>query len=150
VNKREALDELISMREKMDQILSDRETALRERKGDVEEQLPSWRPDVDIFESAEQLTFHAELPGVAKEDLTVTIENHQLILKGKRNLPSLSQTAEHLQTEMRYGLFERTLRLPDNVIGDRISAHLSNGLLEIVIPKKAGSRARRITVHGDE
>jgi HSP20 family protein len=148
VNKPVRLGDLISMREEMNRILSDREAALRQSEG--QEHPSTWRPEVDIFEAVDRFIFHAELPGVAKEDFTVTIEDRQLILRGERRLPTFSQDIEHLQAELPYGPFKRTLHLPDNVLGEQISAHLSNGLLEIVIPKNTSSTPRRITVQGDE
>lgn len=147
VREHGVLSDLLSMREKMERMLSDREAALKD--DGAAGSLAGWRPEVDVIESDDELIVQAELPGLAREDFTLTIQGRDLILEGERKSVAHLEKARRLQVERSYGPFQRMIRLPVDVQGDAISATLVNGVLEITIPKKYKPEGRRVAVQAD-
>lgn len=100
-------------------------------------------PPVDIFENSDGLTVKADLPGVAKEDLDVRVENHVLTIRARANHVA---AGEPIYRE--YGLvnFFREFELSDKVDQLKISADLRNGVLTLNLPKAEEAKPRRIDV----
>ncbi len=102
-------------------------------------------PPMDIWSDADALHVVVELPGLAIEDLELTVLADTLTLKGERAAPALEDVSRHL-TERRHGTFERRLRLPFEVQGDAVTAQLKQGVLHVVLPKAEAEKPRRIQV----
>lgn len=98
-------------------------------------------PRADIFESEASVTLVADLPGVAPEDLSVTLENSELRLFGRVQTPELEGFALRY-AEFEPADFERTFVLSERVDPDAISATLRNGQLVLVVPKLQPSQKR--------
>jgi HSP20 family protein len=143
------LSDLLSMREKMERLLSEREAAVKQADGDSED-LAEWQPQVDLYETDAEVVILAELPGVASEDFTLTIHEGRLVLDGQRQAPHGRDQMRHLQIERRYGPFRRSIALPGKVEDDSISAKLTNGVLEVLISKKAKQQGRRVAVQAEK
>ena len=143
------LSDLLSMREKMERLLSESEATVKEVDG-CSEPLPEWQPQVDLYETDAKVVVLAELPGVASEDFTLTIHEGRLVLEGERQAPHGRDQMRHLQIERRYGPFRRRIALPGKVEEDSIAAKLTNGVLEVVISKKAKQQGRRVAVQAEE
>jgi HSP20 family protein len=143
------LSDLFSMREKMERLLSEREAAVKEGDGDPDP-LAKWEPQVDLYETDAEVVILAELPGVASEDFTLTIQEGSLVLEGQRRAPHGRDQMRYIQAERRYGPFRRSIALPGRFEDDSISAKLTSGVLEVVISKKANQRGRRVAVQAEE
>lgn len=143
------LSDLFSMREKMERLLSESEAAVKEGDGGSESRA-EWEPQVDLCETDGEVVVLAELPGVASEDFTLTVHEGRLVLEGQRQAPHGRDQMRYLQMERRYGPFRRSIVLPGKVEDDSISAKLTNGVLEVVISKKAKQRGRRVAVQAEE
>lgn len=143
------LSDLFSMREKMERLLSESEAAVKEGDG-ASEPRADWEPQVDLYETDGEVVVLAELPGVAGEDFTLTVHEGRLVLEGRRPTPQGRDEMRYLQMERRYGPFRRSILLPVKVEDDSISAKLTNGVLEVVISKKAKQRGRRVAVQAEE
>ena len=106
-------------------------------------------PALDVVERADAYTISAELPGVSPSSVEISFENNTLTLRGAKE-PSLKpQENEELRVytaERVSGTFERAVRLPEYVEGDRIEATYEHGVLTITVPKAAAARARKIEV----
>jgi len=137
------------MREKMERLLSERESAVKEADGGSEPPA-EWQPPVDLYETDTEVVVLAELPGVASEDFTLTIHEGRLVLEGRRKAPHSPDQMSYIQIERRYGPFRRSIALPGKVTDDSISATLTNGVLEVVVSKKAKQQGRRIAVQAEE
>ena len=100
-------------------------------------------PPVDIFETGDGLVVKADLPGVAKEDLDVRVENNLLTIRGK---PSHVAPGDALYRE--YGLvnFFRQFELNEKVDQSKIAAELTHGVLTLTLPKAEEAKPRRIDV----
>ncbi|HEX7573296.1 MAG TPA: Hsp20/alpha crystallin family protein, partial [Bacteroidota bacterium] len=106
----------------------------------------AFAPPVDVTENKEEVVVVAELPGVKKEDVKISLEKGVLTINGKREEDTLSGDGRGLLREQRKGKFARTVRLPYEVDAAKVSAELSDGLLRIVLPKAEAARAHEITV----
>ena len=92
-------------------------------------------PKVDIIDRKEDLLVRAEMPGVKKEDLEITVHGDRLIIEAKREVEEEEKKEEFFRHEMAYGRFYRTVRLPVDVLVDKAKAELKEGILEIYLPK---------------
>lgn len=106
-----------------------------------------WRPAVDIKEEDDKFIIHADLPGIAPEDIEVTTEQNVLILKGERAVQQQQSKEENYQyTERAYGAFCRRFNLPETVDSDRIEAKMQHGVLQITLLKCEHVQARKIAI----
>lgn len=104
---------------------------------------PTYRPRVDVLESASEYLVVADMPGVAKDAASVKFENGALTLTGRRDAGTSDGA---LSQEQRYGNFERAFTMPEDVDAEKISAELTNGVLSVHLPKQAAKQPRRIEV----
>jgi HSP20 family protein len=111
----------------------------------------SFVPALDVVERADAYLISAELPGVDPSAVEISFENNTLTLRGTKQ-PSLEpQQNEELRVytaERSSGSFERAVRLPEYVEGDKIEASYSQGVLLITVPKAQAARARKIQIKG--
>jgi HSP20 family molecular chaperone IbpA len=108
-------------------------------------QRPHFVPDVDIFETKEGVTLLADLPGVTKENVSLTVEEGVLTLTGRveENLP---EGARSRYRESEAGDFYRSFRLGREVAGDKVEASMKDGVLRLDFPKTEWARTRKIEV----
>lgn len=126
--------------------------AFQNRIGGLEENDSSsvatsnWIPAVDIEEQTDQFVITADVPGVAPEDIEITMEDGILTIKGERREERNVEQKGFRRVERVSGTFYRRFSLPDSADPERIDAHGKNGVLEILIPKGEKAKARRISV----
>ena len=106
----------------------------------------AWSPVVDIEESGEAYTIRAELPGLSKEKVKVTVENGVLTLSGERDLERRVETKTFHRVERSHGTFTRSFTLPDDVDSESVAANFKDGLLEIQIAKREEALPKSIEV----
>ena len=92
-------------------------------------------PRVDISEDTNNIYVHAELPGMSKDDVKVTVADDILTIRGEKKHEEKTEDKNYFRIERRFGEFARQFTLPDNVKGDEVHANFNNGVLEITIPK---------------
>jgi HSP20 family protein len=97
--------------------------------------LALWEPNTDIFESEEEVFIRIELAGVKREDLSVRLKSGKLCVLGIRKENRPDKQLHFHQLELNYGPFEKVILIPSDIEHNDISAHLVDGLLEIVISK---------------
>jgi HSP20 family protein len=111
----------------------------------------SFVPSLDVVERADAYLISAELPGVDASAVEISFENNTLTIRGTK-APSLqAQQNEEVRVytaERLSGTFERAVRLPEYVEGDKIEASYSQGVLTITVPKAQAARARKIEIKG--
>lgn len=105
-----------------------------------------WAPPVDIHEHSDRFVIYADVPGIDPSVIEVTLEKGVLTLSGTREVLVESEGTEQRRAERSSGRFYRRFALPDTVDSDSVSASGKNGVLEVVIPKRAQVQPRRITV----
>lgn len=117
--------------------------------GRSDEQRPlsaAFSPLVDVFENTDAITLKVELPEVEAKDVEIAIEGNALTLRGERKLENPEQRDSYQRIERTYGTFSRTFTLPTTVDAEHISAESRDGVLRIVLPKKAETKPRQIKV----
>lgn len=103
-------------------------------------------PSVDIYEEGGDLVLKAELPGIKKEDLNVTITENRITIAGEKKQEEKAEKKDYHWVERSYGSFTRNFRLPDNVKGDAAKASFKEGVLEIRVPKTKDTKQKKITI----
>lgn len=107
---------------------------------------PSFAPAVNIFEDKEGIHLTAEVPGMKPEDVHVDVENRVLTISGERKLEKAEQKDGYHRIERSYGRFTRSFTLPDTVDGEKIVANIRDGVLTVVLPKRAVAQPKKINV----
>jgi HSP20 family protein len=103
-------------------------------------------PNVDIVDKDDVLLIRAEMPGVKKEDLEITIAGDRLTFEAKRDFEEKEEKDDFFRHEMAYGRMFRTVRLPVEVHGDKAKAELKDGIVELRLPKVAVTTPHRVEV----
>ena len=104
-------------------------------------------PPVDVTRDSEEVVIKADLPGMKKEDLGLTVMNNRLFIRGEKKQETREGEGRHLhRAERFFGSFERVIDLPDPVDADRIRATFVDGVLEIHAPLREEAKPRQITV----
>jgi len=107
----------------------------------------SWVPAVDIVETdSHDLVVRAELPGLNREDIEVTLENGTLVLKGEKKFDSEIKEEQYRRVERTYGSFHRSFTLPNTVDTNQVSADFKNGVLTVRLPFREEAKPRTISV----
>jgi HSP20 family protein len=110
-----------------------------------------WTLPLEVVETAEGYTISAEVPGVASEDVKVTLTNDTLRLEGEKKAPTWTapegQPAPRVHaSERTYGAFTRQLRFPVPLDGEAITAEVKDGLLTVRLPKAREAQPRQIQI----
>ncbi|WP_457572764.1 Hsp20/alpha crystallin family protein [Desulfolithobacter sp.] len=103
-------------------------------------------PSVDIYEEGNEVVVKAELPGIDKDDLNVTITENSLTISGEKKQEEKVDKKDYHRIERRYGSFTRSFRLPEDVNGDKAKASFKDGVLEIRLPRTKESRQKKIAI----
>lgn len=105
-----------------------------------------WMPAVDVRETSDTYQIDAELPGMTKDDIKVTVENGVLNIEGERKKEDETKEGTEHRVERVYGRFVRRFTLPDNVDGESADAKFENGILTLTLKKTEPSQPKAINV----
>ena len=105
-----------------------------------------WEPTVDVSETENEIFVEAELPGMKREDVNVSLENNILTIKGERKKEEKKKEGKYHSTERYYGSFYRALDLPTYVDEKNIQAKFKDGVLEVIMPKKEEAKPKQIEI----
>lgn len=108
--------------------------------------LADWAPRVDIQETQEEFLVHAELPGVKKEDVKLTVKDGTLTIQGERNQAKEERGSRFHRTERQYGSFMRSFSLPEGVLEDKLGATYKDGMLTVHLPKSQEPKAKPVEI----
>jgi HSP20 family protein len=108
----------------------------------------SFNPTFDVTETKDGYTFKADVPGVKKEEIEITTAGNRLQITGKRDSEHEAKTDTVYTYERQYGSFARSFTLPDGADVEHAKSELKDGVLTLVIPKKAGAQAKKIAIGG--
>jgi HSP20 family protein len=134
--------ELAAMQDRMarlfgDAYLRDEDTGFR----------GTWAPAVDIYETENHdLVLKAELPGMNREDIEVSVENSTLVLKGTKKFDADVKEEQYRRIERSYGTFHRSFTLPNTVDASKVTAEFKNGVLAVKLPFREEAKPRTINV----
>lgn len=108
-----------------------------------------WVPALDVLEKKDAYVVHVELPGVDQSQIELSFEQNVLTIRGEKTSSFDSAKDGELRiyaAERVTGTFERAIRLPEFVDGDRIAAEFHNGVLTVTVPKAQAAQARKIEI----
>jgi len=106
----------------------------------------AWIPQIDIAETPESIVLKADLPGIAKDDVEISIENNTLTLRGERKMEQETKDKQVYRLERSYGTFARSFTLPPIVDTERAHADFTNGVLTLTLPRREESKPKQIKV----
>jgi HSP20 family protein len=133
--------EMMTLRDAMDRLFDDAFTRpLRLNDG-------HWSmPAVDMYQTDNEIVVKAAIPGVKSDEVQINVTGDVLTIKGEvKEKEEMKEKAFHLR-EQRWGMFERTLPLPTDVIADKAKAEFENGILTITLPKAEEVRPKTISI----
>jgi HSP20 family protein len=145
ITRFDPLGEMVSLRSAMDRLFEDSFVSPM-----------SWRtvaggetvtPAIDVHETEDDIVVTAVLPGIAPEDVDITMTGQSLTLRGEFKTDDSVEREQYLYRERRFGTFSRSLQLPVRVEGDRAEATFTNGILTLRIPKAEEVKPRQIRIN---
>lgn len=106
-----------------------------------------WMPVIDLYEDKDNFTLNAELPGMKKEDINISLGDGVLTIAGERKPDKKYETAEACRAERFFGKFHRSVALPKPVAADKVTAVYKDGILTVTLPKIEEVKPRQIEVN---
>ncbi|GBE36382.1 spore protein SP21 [bacterium BMS3Bbin07] len=105
-------------------------------------------PVVDIYEEGDDVVVKAEMPGIKKDDVDVSLTDNTITISGEKKKEEKVEKKNYYRLERSYGSFTRTFRLPAEVQSDKAKAKFKEGVLEIRVPKteEAKKREKKVKV----
>lgn len=103
-------------------------------------------PHSDLEELDSYYLLSMDLPGIEKNDIKIEVNGSQLRVFGERKFENQESKKNIHRSERSYGMFERTMTLPQKIDAEQVEAHLENGVLKIAIPKKESLKAKPISL----
>ena len=117
-------------------------SAAQQREGS-----PAWVPRVDISETEDEIIVRADIPGMKKEDIKVTLADNVLTISGEKKIERDEKKENYHRVERVFGTFSRSFYIPTNVDASKITAKYNNGVLEVRLPKKEEAKPKEIPVN---
>ena len=108
----------------------------------------SWAPPIDVYEAPDRYVISAEIPGLAREEVDIAIEDARVTLRGQRleRAAAGGDVIHYHQIERGHGAFARTFEFAEKIDADAVQADLRDGVLTIILPKAPAVPPRRIEV----
>ena len=141
-NAWELMRELATMQDRMNRIWGN---VLERDSDDVTNR--GWVPPVDIYETgAREVVLKAELPGLRRDDIALTVENTTLTIKGERRRDETIASERYHRTERQYGPFSRSFTLPNTLDASQVRADYREGVLTVTLPKVEAVKPKEIKI----
>lgn len=103
-------------------------------------------PAVDMYDNKEEIVVKAEVPGIDKENIKISVSDNTLTIKGEMKKEEETKEEDYFYSERSYGSFMRSLNLPAKVVENKIKAEIKDGILEIHMPKAQEAKPKEIKV----
>jgi HSP20 family protein len=111
------------------------------------ENFNSWAPALDVYEGKDNLVVNAELPGLNKEDIEISVHEGNLTIAGERKVETEYGEKETQRSERFFGRFQRTINLPKAVDATAVKAAYKDGVLTVTLPKTPEAKPKQIEVN---
>jgi len=106
-----------------------------------------WAPAIDIYDSKDNIVVKADLPGLDKDNIDISIQDNLLTIKGEKKQKNDVKEEDYIRSERFYGSFHRSLTLPTDVDSTNVKATFKDGVLELVLPKKEEAKPKQIKIN---
>jgi HSP20 family protein len=108
-----------------------------------------WYPSVDITETKDEVIVKAEVPGMTREDISISLQENVLTLKGEKKQEKEEKGKTFYRMERSYGSFARSFPLPTAVLPGKVKAVCKDGILQITLPKAEKVKSNEISISAD-
>ena len=108
--------------------------------------LRRWTPAVDVIENEADYTLRADLPGLTEQDIAIELDDDVLTVSGERRSEHEEHAGGYYRIERGSGAFSRSLRLPEGIDPESITARFERGVLEVTVPKPAQRTPRKVAI----
>lgn len=105
-----------------------------------------WNPSVDVIETDAEIVVKAEIPGVNKEDIDLTVENNRMIISGEKKQEHEEKDDNYYLMERSYGSFRRIFVLPAQADTEKVAASYRDGVLIVTVPKSDVAKGKKIDI----
>ncbi len=105
-----------------------------------------WTPAIDIYDSKDNIVVKADLPGLKKDDIEVSIQDNILTIKGEKKQEREVKEEDYIRSERFYGSFHRSISLPSEVDSSKVKAVFKDGVLELTLSKKEEAKPKQIKI----
>jgi len=140
--RREVWDPFTGLAELHDEVNRLFGASLRQQNGfDV-----AFSPAIDVAVEKDNVIVNADLPGLTKDDVTVTLQDNYLTIRGEKKHEAEQKEANYFLSERIYGSFTRTIELPMAVNASKIEARFKDGVLHVTLPKTEDAKPKQIEV----
>jgi HSP20 family protein len=106
----------------------------------------AWSPAIDIYDSKDNLLVKADVPGMKKDEIEVSVHGDTLLIKGEKKQEKEEKGKDFVRMERFYGSFNRAIRLPSSVVADKVQANYKDGTLELTLPKKEEAKPKQLKI----
>jgi len=137
---------LFGLRDELDRLF---EHPLSELARGTSNFLNAWNPAIDVFEDTDNVIVKAELPGMKKEDIEVSMHEGVLSISGERKNESEHKDAHTFRSERFIGAFQRSVTLPSAVKDDAVQAQYKDGILTVTLPKAEEAKRKQIEIQAN-
>lgn len=138
------MTELANMRNVVDRVFGDNFNRLPFRGAG--EELGTMPLSLDVYETNDSFVVRGAVPGIDPKDIDIQVDDDVLTIRGEFRQSSEVNEDQYLRRELRYGSFQRALRLPPTVDAERAQCTFENGLLKLELPKKPEARSKSIKI----
>lgn len=139
--RRDVMSDLASMQKEMNKLFSNLWSDDFDTTG-----LSTWYPSVDVTEGKDEYIVKAELPGISKSDVKISLQENVLTISGEKKQENETKDRQMHRVERSYGSFTRSFRLPSLVKADKIDASYKDGVLTITLPKAEEAKTKEIEI----
>lgn len=136
---------LNSLQNEIDRVF-DRFFPSQEQEEETSSRQAVWRPRMDLIESDDAYRIRLDMPGLSKDDLTISYKDNELTVSGERTNDHREEGEEFVRVERSFGHFRRSFTLPDSVDAENIQATYENGVLTLTVPKTERVKPRQIEI----
>lgn len=143
--KWEPFRDLMAMQDRMARLFDETLSRIWKEEGMVR---GGWSPPVDIVERGNELILKIDLPEVSQNEIDIKVEENTLTIQGERKFIKETPDESYIQIERPYGTFHRHFTLPRTIDQEKINATCKNGVLRVVLPKKAQAYQKQILLEG--
>ncbi len=139
------LRDIVSIQDEMNQLFDDFFGRTPKRWFRPEEGL--WTPNVDVSETKDEIVLTAEMPGMKKEDITLSVQDNVITLSGEKKSEEEKKDANFYRLERSFGSFCRSFTLPTPVEAEKIKASFKDGILKVTLPKSEKVKPKEIPIN---
>lgn len=138
-------DRLASLRDEMNRLFDFSTPGLGREAG----LFSNWSPALDVSHDKDQVYVRAELPGMKKDEIDISLHNGMISISGERKHGDETKEGENFRSERFFGRFNRSVALPTRVDSNNVQASYKDGVLTVTLPKAEEAKPKQIQVNVD-